>query len=122
MLMTPPQLHTHFDDCDSAGLFAINTVGEPGAQGAEITGMHGIGVNTPMAAAVAAETCGFAMELHIPNGIIFFIGTLSIMVATGIFDITLFSGVTISVDGAMPNVQAHIAVPHTASAMPLPPH
>lgn len=122
MLITPPQLQIHFDVCDNAGLFAINTVGEPGAHGAEITGIHGIGVSTPIAADVAAATCGFAIELHIPNGIMFFIGTLSIIVATGILDNTLFSGVTIKVDGAIPNVQAHIAVPHTASAIFLPPH
>jgi hypothetical protein len=37
--------------------------------------MHGIGVNTPMAAAVAAATAGFAGDMHMPNGVMFAIGT-----------------------------------------------
>ena len=37
--------------------------------------MQGIGVSTPRAAAVAAATVGFAIELHIPNGMMFTIGT-----------------------------------------------
>ena len=40
----------------SAGFPPTNTVGDPGAQGAAITGVQGIGVNTPAAAAVAADT------------------------------------------------------------------
>jgi hypothetical protein len=59
----------------SAGILAICTVGEPGAHGALVTGMHGIGVNAPIAAAVAAATIGLANELHIPNGGMFSIGT-----------------------------------------------
>ena len=51
-----------------------NTVGDPGAQGAAVTGTQGIGVKTPNAAAVAAATCGFAMEVHIPKGMILTIG------------------------------------------------
>ena len=43
----------------SAGMPPIITVGEPGFQGPAGTGMHGIGVRTPSAAAVAAATCGF---------------------------------------------------------------
>ena len=60
----------------TAGFPPTNTVGEPGAQGAAVTGTHGCGVRTPIAAAVAAATCGFAMDVHIPNGIIFTIGWL----------------------------------------------
>jgi hypothetical protein len=54
-----------------AGKLAIITVDEPGAQGAGVTGVQGIGVNTPRAAAVAAATAGFAGDLHIPKGMIF---------------------------------------------------
>jgi hypothetical protein len=43
----------------------------PGDQGATVAGIHGIGVNTPKAAAVADATTGLAKELHVPNGIIF---------------------------------------------------
>lgn len=93
-----------------AGLLAIITVGEPGAQGAEVTGTQGIGVSTPCAAAVAAETVGFAIEEHMPKGRIFFMGTLSMMVAAGrLPTMTLFSGVTTKVDGAAPNEHCNAA-------------
>jgi hypothetical protein len=36
--------------------------------------MHGMGVSTPIAAAVAEATSGLAGDIHIPNGIIFVIG------------------------------------------------
>lgn len=89
----------------SAGLFEIITVGQPGAQGAGITGTQGMGVSTPSAAAVAEATVGFDRDWHIPKGIIFFIGILSMMVAAGMLDVSvIFSGVTTRDDGAMPNV------------------
>lgn len=56
------------------GFPPASTVGLPGAQGAGMTGMHGMGVSTPRAAAVAAATVGFAMELHMPKGMMFTIG------------------------------------------------
>jgi hypothetical protein len=93
---------------------AIITVGEPGAQGATVTGTQGIGVSTPKAAAVAAATVGFAIEVHIANGGIFTMGLLSIIFAAGILlVITLLSGKTINEDGAAPNEQAIIAPIHT---------
>lgn len=99
----PAQAHISFDELLSAGLFAIITAGEPGAHGAEVAGTHGAGVNTPAAAAVAATTWGFDGDEHIPKDIIFFIGTLSIIVATGeLQPKTLFSGVTVRDDGAAP--------------------
>lgn len=73
----------HFEELFNAGLFPINTVGEPGNHGAGITGKHGMGVSTPNAAAVAAATIGFARLLHIPNGGMFTKGLLSIIVAAG---------------------------------------
>ena len=76
-------MHISFDELFRAGIFFIITVGDPGAQGAVVLGMHGMGVRTPKAAAVAAATVGFAMELHMPKGIILTIGLLSIMVASG---------------------------------------
>src|SRR5512141_2004201 len=42
MLITPPQLHMHFDVLSRAGMFLIITVGAPGVHGAEVTGIHGI--------------------------------------------------------------------------------
>lgn len=72
--ITPPQLHMHLHVLFTAGFPPTNTVGDPGAQGAAVTGTQGIGVKTPNAAAVAAATCGFAMEVHIPKGMILTIG------------------------------------------------
>jgi hypothetical protein len=64
----------HFDELLSAGIDPIRTVGEPGTQGAVVAGTQGIGVSTPLAAAVADATVGFATELHIPNVGILLIG------------------------------------------------
>lgn len=73
--MTPPQAHMHFELSFSVGMDPIITVGAPGTQGATVIGTHGIGVNTPSAAAVAAATVGLEGLLHIPNGMMFSIGT-----------------------------------------------
>ena len=62
--ITPPQLHMHLHVLFTAGFPPTNTVGDPGAQGAAVTGTQGI----------AAATCGFAMEVHIPKGMILTIG------------------------------------------------
>ena len=82
--MTPPQLHRSLDVLFSAGMFPISTVGLPGTQGAGVTGMHGIGVRTPKAAAVAAATVGLEGVVHMPKGRMLTIGLLSIMVAAGV--------------------------------------
>lgn len=105
MLMTPPQLHRSLEESFSAGLPDISTVGHPGTHGAVVTGIQGMGVSTPHAAAVAAATWGLAREEHIPKGKMFFIGILSIMVAAGKLDVSvLFSGVTTSAEGVMPKL------------------
>jgi len=99
----------------SAGKLLINTVGAPTIQGAGVTGMQGIGVNTPNAAAVAAATMGLEGVVHILNGGILAIGAKSIMVAakgppvmTGIP-----FGITIKALGATPNEQVIIAPAQT---------
>lgn len=102
--ITPPQLHISFEELLSAGKFPIVTVGDPGTQGAAVTGTQGIGVRTPQAAAVADATVGFAIDWHMPKGRMFTIGLLSIMHAIGIVVITLFSGVTMKVPGARPKL------------------
>lgn len=58
MPITPPQLQNNLDPSFKAGILPIKTVGEPGVHGAAVTGIQGIGVNTPSAAAVAAATMG----------------------------------------------------------------
>jgi hypothetical protein len=79
--MTPPQVHISVELLFSAGMFSTRTEGEPGVHGAGVTGTHGIGVNTPRAAAVAVATVGFAMLLHMPKGTILAMGLLSMMFA-----------------------------------------
>src|SRR3954451_3005684 len=106
MAMTPPHAQMHCELGVSAGWFATSVVGAPGTQGALVAGMHGIGVSTPSAAAVAAATLGLAGELHTPKGRMFAIGMWSMMLAAGGPSAsTLFFGSTTSADGAAPKVQ-----------------
>jgi hypothetical protein len=77
-----------------AGRLLMSTVGFPGAHGATVTGTQGIGVKTPMAAAVADMTVGFAGELHMPKGSILTHGMLSMIVAADIAAFTIFIGST----------------------------
>jgi hypothetical protein len=65
----------HVEVLFKAGMLAMRTVGEPGVHGATTTGMHGMGVKTPNAAAVAAATEGFAGLIHAPKGMMFTMGT-----------------------------------------------
>ena len=104
-LMTPAHMHINVEVLSSVGMSASNTVGAPGTHGATVIGMQGIGVRTPMAAAVAAATIGFAGEIHTPNGMMFTIGILSMMLASGISLVkTMFVGRTTSELGAIPMV------------------
>jgi len=106
--ITPPQEHMHVEVLFKAGMPPIITVAEPGTQGA-VTGMQGIGVSTPRAAAVAAATVGLAMDMHMPNGGMLTMGAQSMMVAAGAPAMVLFVGKTLSVDGAMPKVHIIMA-------------
>jgi hypothetical protein len=94
-------------------MLATITVAEPGAHGAVVTGMQGMGVNTPIAADVADATIGFASELHIPNGMIFAIGILSMMLAIGVVVLTMFLGRTVRELGVVPKLHLSIALLHT---------
>jgi hypothetical protein len=101
-----------------AGRFAISTVGEAGGvHGAGITGTQGAGVNTPNAADVAAITAGFDAAEHMPNGMMFTNGTLSMMFASGVWVSTRFFGNTASVLGAAPKLHFNIAPIHTCNGM-----
>jgi hypothetical protein len=90
-------------------MLPINTVGEPGVQGAAVMGVHGIGVSTPRAAAVAEATAGFAMLKHMMNGGMFTNGLLSMIVADGVLASCLFVGRTFSVLGPVPKLHNIIA-------------
>jgi hypothetical protein len=92
----------------SAGIPPIMQVAEPGTHGA-VTGMHGMGVRTPNAAAVAAATVGLAIDMHMPKGGMFTMGAQSMMVAAGAPAIVLFMGSTFKVEGAMPKVHIIMA-------------
>ena len=48
-----------------------------------LEGPTGIAKLTPKAAAVAAATTGLAGDMHIPNGMMFIMGILSMMLACG---------------------------------------
>ena len=116
--MDPPHAHTHCDELFSAGLLAMSTVGDPGAHGAGMTGMHGIGVSTPSAAAVAAATVGLDNVWHMPNGGMLTSGMLSMIVAAGLFSIvTMAMGITFNVLGDKPNV--HIIIPVDTTGRPM---
>jgi hypothetical protein len=73
-LITPPQMHVSVETLSRAGALPSSTFGAPGTQGAGVTGMHGMGVSTPIAAEVAAATVGLDGDMHIPKGIMFVIG------------------------------------------------
>ena len=75
IVITPPHMQLQVEELVSAGWLPIVTVGEPGDQGALVTGMQGWGVRTPRAAAVAAATCGLDGLVHIPKVGMFIIGT-----------------------------------------------
>jgi hypothetical protein len=114
MEITPAQAHMHLDVLVRAGILPTMTWGEPGAQGAGITGMQGMGVSTPIAAAVAEATAGLARDEHTPNGGMFTIGLLSMIFAAGALHMVLLAGSTLSVLGAAPNEHIIIA-PETTS-------
>jgi hypothetical protein len=78
MLITPAHMHINFELLFNAGILPINTVGEPGAQGATVLGTQGPGVKTG-----PFQLVGFDGELHTPKGKILTMGLLSMMVAAG---------------------------------------
>src|SRR3954464_488652 len=116
--MIPAYAHISLDGLSSAGLPSRRTVMAPTTHGPGMTGTQACGVRTPIAAAVAAATAGLAGLLHIPNGMMFFMGMLSMMFAAGwLLDCTMCSGVTIKVLGAMPIEHFNIAPLQTCSGI-----
>jgi len=107
--MTPPKEHMSLQLLFTAGMFPTRIVGTPGTQGPAGTGVQGIGVNTPSAAAVAEATAGLAMLVHTPKGRMFTKGIVSMMFATGVEVSTRFVGSTTSDEGAAPKEHWSIA-------------
>ena len=91
------------------------TVGEPGVQGAEMTGTQGAGANITGGGLTVA---GLAGQLHMPKGGIFPIGLKSIIVAAG-FDatVTVVCEFTMRDDGAAPKLHWRLAPIHTQMPM-----
>ena len=108
----------HLLELLSAGMPLTSTVAQPGAQGAVVTGTHGIGVRTPSAAAVAEATVGLLGVLHMPKGGMFTIGAMSVMFAAGNPPASgRPAGITDRVEGAAPKEQDIIAVATTWTPM-----
>lgn len=112
----PAQLHMHLDELFNAGILRIVTVGDPGVHGV-VTGIQGVGVSTPLAAAVADAVVGFAKDEHIPNVGMLVIGTKSIILAAGFLSAVTVGTVTINVAGAAPKLQDMVADIATSCAM-----
>lgn len=105
MVIAPPQAHMHWEPIVSAGVPATTVRSAPGTHVPTTAGTHGMGVNTPSAAVVAAATMGLARLIHIPNGGTFSIGTVSVVTAAGLPSIsTRGMGSAFNVDGAAPKV------------------
>lgn len=82
MEIVPPKAQVRVADWVSAGLPPIMTA-PAGFHGPTGVGVQGWGVRTPIAAAVADATAGFAIEVQLPQGPTLDIGAISIMVAKG---------------------------------------
>jgi hypothetical protein len=103
-------------------MFPTKTVGAPGTQGAGVTGTQGIGVSAPKAAAVAAATVGFAMDIHTPKGGTFIMGFPSMMFPAGFPVMTRLIGRTFSVAGAAPKLHLSMPVAQVHCPIRVPPH
>ena len=86
------------------------TLVAPGVQGLVVTGMQGMGVSTPIAAAVADATVGLLGLEHMPKVGMLAIGANAWMLAAGVSQVTgVPVGTTLSTAGATPNVHAIVA-------------
>ena len=116
--MTPPQEQLQIEPAVSAGMPPIFVLVAPGFHGPAGTGTQGIGVWKPIAAVVAAATCGFDWLLHFPNGGLFVTGIMSFTVAAGLPSMnTRLVGSTFNADGATPKLHVIIAVAVTFGGM-----
>jgi hypothetical protein len=116
----PVQVQVNWQLLFNAGCPPIMTVGDPGVQDAGKTGTQGTGVSTPLAADVAAATCGLLSVVHIPKGRIFVIGILSMMVPAGILlPETHLAGKTVNWLGVIPKLQVKVAPEQTSCAIDL---
>lgn len=112
MEIVPPHMHWHVDVTSTQGRPPIWADTEPAVHGAPVAGMHGWGVSTPSAAAVAVDTCGLPGLMHMPKVGMLVSGMVSAIVATGAVADTI--GVArMRLAGVVPMVQV-IEVPEVA--------
>tara|TARA_B000000565_G_C23782719_1_gene376733 strand:- start:29432 stop:29824 length:393 start_codon:yes stop_codon:yes gene_type:complete len=110
IVTTPPKPQIAIDVLFNAGIPPNITVGDPGAQ-VDVTGVQGIGVSTPIAAAVAAATAGLAILTHIPKGITSAKGVAEFILPAGISLLVVSErGRTSKTLGAIPKLHAQSAV------------
>ncbi len=109
MAIVPAHAHIHWQSCVNKGLPSINSA-LPDAIHDDVCGTQGCGVSTPSAAAVAAATCGFARDVHIPKDGMFTPPAASIMVAI-VFPSHICVGALVAVNwhGAVPKVHISVA-------------
>ena len=89
----------------------IMVIGAPGTQGADVTGIQGMGVSTPSAAAVAEATIGLVGVMHMPKGGIFTMGRCALILAASgppAF-VGIPIGITAKVLGAIPKLHIIMA-------------
>jgi hypothetical protein len=106
----PPHEHEHCDESSRAATAPIVTSLEPGVHGLS-TGTHGCGVSVPIAALVAAATCGFESEVHIPKGGTLLGATSLTTPASAVADTSVPDAA--NVDGVVPNEHCRVAPVHT---------
>jgi hypothetical protein len=110
-------MHSQVQVFVSAGISVIVTDTAPGAHGVVVTGTHGMGVNTPRAAAVADATSGLLGVLHMPKVGMLSIGTKSMMVAAGRPPAVTPVGVALSGAGVKPN--EHVIMAPVTTCCPM---
>jgi hypothetical protein len=117
IVIMPAHMQLQVQVLSSVGCWAT-IVTPPGTQGALVAGMQGCGVRTPIAAEVAAATCGLAMLLHMPNDEMFTIGAKSWILAAGwLLHTGRPAGTTTRLDGEVPKEHIRIALLTTCIGM-----
>lgn len=104
------------DELLSAGDFLKVTVDDPGAQ-ATVTGTHGVGVSTPLAAVVAEAVAGLVNDEHIANVGILVTGIASLILAAVILSAVTPGIATTNTAGEAPKLQDILAVAATNCAI-----
>jgi hypothetical protein len=107
--MSPAYEQFNIQLASSIGMPPKKTEADPGLHGPAGAGMHGMGVRTPRAAAVAAATAGFARLIQTPKEGTFSIGMISVILPACMGPPTTGGGRKVNVPGAAPIVHTAIA-------------